>query len=206
MSAQITEQALLACIAESSWDFGNQVLYDMCHHNADHKTDGVIIGKIWIIGRAYSAAIERRRGPGNGDVDSFYESAVAPKIRNSSIDAWFEEIRSGKQTDLALHLETHKRVMDLFTTISGLEQRSLASKYLHFHFPDRFYIYDSRAQKAISQLTPPVGRKLPPLREHDYDYARFVLRCEALRRQLETRTAKPLTPRHLDNLLLSFKP
>ncbi len=178
----------------------------MCRENPDHKADGIIVGKIWLIGRSYGAAVERRPSPDNSDVDSFYECEVAPKIRNSAIDAWFGEIRSDKEDDLSMHLEIHKRVMDLFTAISGVEKRSLASKYLHFHFPERFYIYDSRAQRAISRLTSPVGRKLPPLREHDYDYARFFLRCESLRRQFETQLARSLTPRDLDNIRLSFKP
>lgn len=206
MRVELTDDLLNRALAGSVWDFGNQVLYDMCRNNPEHKADGIILGKIWLIGRSYSAAIERRRGTANADAESFYESDVAPKIRNSEIDRWFDGIRNGQSADLALHLEAHKRVLDLFTSISRLEQRSLASKYLHFHFPERFFIFDSRAQKAISRLTPPVGRKLPPLREHDYDYARFVLRCEALRQRLEERLARPLSPRDLDNILLSFKP
>jgi len=37
----------------------------------------------------------------------------------------------------------------LFSKISGLNKRSLASKYLHFHVPELFYISDSRAYDAM---------------------------------------------------------
>lgn len=41
------------------WSFGNQILYDMCLKNPSHTNENVIIGKIWLIGRSYAAAIER---------------------------------------------------------------------------------------------------------------------------------------------------
>ena len=42
--------------------FGNQVLYQMCRDHPGHTDTDVISGKMWLIGRAYSAAIERRAG------------------------------------------------------------------------------------------------------------------------------------------------
>ena len=107
---------------------------------------------------------------------------------------------------MALNLETHMRVMELFTEISGLEKRSLASKYLHFHFPARFYIYDSRAAKAIAKLTKPIGRSLPPLREHDNVYARFSLRCQDLKGKIASIAGRHLSPREFDKVLLAFEP
>lgn len=43
------------------WDFGNNILYTMCQENPKHEKEDIIIGKIWLIGRSYSAAIERRK-------------------------------------------------------------------------------------------------------------------------------------------------
>lgn len=43
---------------------------------------------------------------------------------------------------------THKWLTNIFCEITDLEKRSLASKYLHFHYPHLFYIYDSRSNKA----------------------------------------------------------
>ena len=195
---------LIESMADSVWDFGNKLLYDMCQEHPGHESDGVILGKIWLIGRAYSAAIERRRGQGNGDADAFYESVVAPSVRRSDIDKWFDAIRNSDTADLSIHLEVHKRLTDLFARISGIDNRSLASKYLHFHFPERYYIYDSRAVGSISMLIKPVGRKLPQLGLgiHDHEYACFVVRCIELRGRLESQLGRAISPRVLDNLLL----
>src|SRR5712692_9351087 len=152
MPPKLTSELVEGALLEKVWDVGNGVLYDLCAANPEHTRDDVIIAKIWLIGRTYAAAIERRRDKGDAVGDAFYETRVAPQIRDSDIDRWFKVLDSGSDTDMALNLETHKRVMDLFTKISGLEKRSLASKYLHFHFPSRFYIYDSRAYNAISEL------------------------------------------------------
>jgi hypothetical protein len=202
----MTEQQasfLRRAIAETSWDFGNQVLYEMCRANPDHKKDEVIIGKIWLIGRSYAAAIERRTKVEGAQGDAFYETKVAPTIRNSGIDSWFEKIRSGDEEDVPLHLEIHWRVTDLFKKISKLEKRSLASKYLHFHLPERFYIYDSRAQTVISKLTEPV-RKLPLLVKHDPVYARVFRRAHNLRKRFASLLGQPLSPREFDKVLLAY--
>ena len=55
----------------SSWDFGNSILYNLCQENFYHQDDQKILSKVWLIGRAYSAAIERRK---NKDTinDNFY--------------------------------------------------------------------------------------------------------------------------------------
>ena len=43
------------------WDAGNKVLYDLCANNFTHDNKSNIISKVWLIGRAYAAAIERRK-------------------------------------------------------------------------------------------------------------------------------------------------
>lgn len=45
----------------SRWEYGNSVLYRMCEEEPEHKEIDVIVGKIWLIGRSYAAAIERRK-------------------------------------------------------------------------------------------------------------------------------------------------
>ena len=62
----------------------------MCRTNPEHKLDQIIIGKMWVIGRTYAAAIERRTKIEGASGDAFYETVVAPKIRKSPIDSWFE--------------------------------------------------------------------------------------------------------------------
>jgi len=202
--AQLTPDFIKEAVSDTAWDFGNQVLYDMCKANPEHKSTQVIIGKIWLIGRTYAAAVERRRNKGSETGDAFYEEVVAPKIRQSDIDIWFEAIRASNKVDVALHLQTHARVTNLLTEISGLEKRSLASKYLHFHFPELFYIYDSRAQNVVSALTEPLGRRLPALQEHDHAYAQFFFRCRDLQQRLASLAGRSLSLREFDKVLLAF--
>jgi hypothetical protein len=204
MRALLTTEFIREATSQAAWDFGNQVLYDMCTANPGHNQDHIIIGKIWLIGRAYAAAIERRRTAGEALGDAFYETVVAPRIRESEIDAWFEAIRAGSSDDLTLHLEVHARVMRLFTEISGLEKRSLASKYLHFHFPQRFYIYDSRAYRVICELTDPVGKRILNLGDHDDVYGRFFVRCRDLSQRLDAQLGKRLSMREFDKVLLAY--
>lgn len=202
---QLTSRRVQEALSGMLWDFGNQVLYDLCSRNWGHKRDDVIVAKVWLIGRAYAAAIERRDPATDSPVgDPFYQDIVAPKIRNSPIDSWFCNLAASPTADTASCLETHFRLMKLFSEISGRDQRSLASKYLHFHFPMRFYLYDSRAQRVIPTLALPVGRKLPTLREYDNCYARFFLRCLTLSHQIASLAGRHPTPRELDKVLLAY--
>lgn len=204
MKVKLTTEFVKQALEEKVWDFGNQVLYDLCRMNPDHKRKDIILAKIWLIGRSYAASIERRRDKGeaaSGDV--FYEKTVGPKILCSPIDAWFCELAN--DPNIALVLATHARVMNLFADISGLEKRSLASKYLHFHFPELFYIYDSRASTAISRLTSSVKKhRLASLEKYDAVYARFFLRCLDLNKEVDSLVGKHLTPRDVDKVLLAW--
>jgi len=135
---QITKQEIDEALEKNRvWDLGNRALYDLCSSHPHHKTNEEIIAKVWLIGRAYSAAIERRK---NKDLDSpgdfFYENKVAPAIKNSEIDDWFDLLKNYPTPENAIAI--HFRLTKLFCDISKLEKRSLASKYLHFHFRKLF--------------------------------------------------------------------
>lgn len=195
---QPTVDDIQEAISNKLWDFGNQVLYKLCAENPDHKSDDVIVAKVWLIGRSYAAAIERRRKTDGILGDRFYEKCVGPKIRSSEIDDWFGALRNASNVDVLMGLQIHKKVMGLFSEIANQEKPSLTSKYLHFHFPTRFYIYDSRAAKAIAALTKPIA----PSPGYDDLYARFFARCEALNKQMTPILGRGLSPREIDKVLL----
>ena len=46
---------------QSEWDFGNEILYKMCEEYFTHEQTDKIIGKVILVGRAYTAAMERRK-------------------------------------------------------------------------------------------------------------------------------------------------
>ena len=200
----VTKQAIEDALKKNRvWDLGNKVLYDLCSLNPRHKTDEEIIAKVWLIGRSYSAAIERRKNKtADSEGDFFYENTVAPKIKNSEIDKWFEMIRMNPTPEIAVKI--HSKLTNLFSEISGLDKRSLASKYLHFHFEDLFFIYDARAVKAISSITQRPQKVVVdiPDDEADLAYKSFFQRCLWLQNDLKSLLGRKPSPREIDKIFL----
>ena len=52
--ATITKELVNRACGGTPWDVGNKVLYEMCRQYPAHKDVGEIVGKIWLIGRAYA--------------------------------------------------------------------------------------------------------------------------------------------------------
>jgi hypothetical protein len=140
----------------------------------------------------------------------FYMERVAPAIKQEPIDKWIASVRHIKRLtskNIADSLRCHKKVMDLFTRIArGTTKRSLASKYLHFHAPNAFFVYDSRASSRVRHELR--GRQkhaaLPEL-DCDKEYQKFCDRCLRYREVLEKKFGKRVTPRQLDTILLDFQ-
>ena len=193
----------IECARQKSVDeLGNQVLYDLCENHPYHKSDEEIVAKVWLIGRAYAASIERRRNA-DGLVDDFYLE-VARKMKVSDIDTWIESISPTAAPGGPETIRAHKQLTDLFKSISGLGKRSLASKYLHFHRPNAVYIYDSMASEAINYVVPRL-REIPDIAAEisDPDYKKFVRHCVWLREHIaHPPHSVELAPRQIDNLLL----
>jgi hypothetical protein len=211
LNRQQSEQMITLAMIEkatacSVWDKGNKVLYDMCSKYPSHKEDDEIIAKIWLIGRSYAAAIERRKQQSEHSGDAYYIEHVAPMIRTSKIDQLLEPLKNYKE--IADHnfeeiLAIHFYVTDLFNRISGLDKRSLASKYLHFHHPMLFFIYDSRAYSGIRKYSSIIGRGIQATDVlADNEYRKFSVKCLALRSYIREQFGEDLKPREIDNLLL----
>jgi hypothetical protein len=75
----------VALNAHSVWDFGNEVLYKLCHDHPNHTAADHIVAKAWLIGRAYAASLERRSGF-KIESDTFYVHRVVPAFQNSGLD------------------------------------------------------------------------------------------------------------------------
>ena len=193
----------------SRWEFGNSILYQMCEDNPLHNDADVVIGKIWLIGRSYAAAIERRKNADDYQGDDFYYDAVAPKMLEigKELDSRIESLKNntGIIADCVPEiLSTHKYLMDAFMDLTGLEKRSLASKYLHFHCPEKFFIYDSRARAAIGKIVKRPNKKiLLGIDDHDAEYGDFVCRMLELQEYLDEKLEVYEKPRAIDSFLLS---
>lgn len=194
---------------DSRWEFGNSILYQMCEDNPLHNDADVLCGKILLIGRSYAAAIERRKNADDYRGDDFYYDAVAPKMLEigDELDNRIESLKNntgGIFDCIPEILSTHKFLMDAFTEVTGLEKRSLASKYLHFHCPEKIFIYDSRAKAAIRIIVKRPDKKiLSELVEYDAEYGDFVCRMLELQKYLDEKLGVHEKPRSIDSFLLS---
>lgn len=204
LDSKITKALVAQATARSPWDVGNKALYDLCARYPHHRDGDEIIGKLWLIGRAYAAAIERRRKKTAFTGDAFYTDYVAPRLIAEDVDSWLaplSKMRDVSADNISAILRAHARLTGIFSDLTALNKRSLASKYLHFHFPRLFFIYDTRATDALSRLGIR-GAKTGAAHEGDKAYRAFCARCLSLRDQTEARFDTRLTPRQLDNLLL----
>lgn len=197
-------------VSYDNWVYGNEVLYSMCDKSPFHTDVHEIVGKIWLIGRSYAAAIERRKGSVQ-DSDDFYYEVVGPSMLDNGLELdnrlnKLREYSYPTRENLPEIIDTHKFLTDLFYSITNLEKRSLASKYLHFHCPQLFYIYDSRASQGIRKYVR-LNRKSQVSylgSSFDVEYLDFSLRMIELQDYVEENFNRRLMPRELDNLLLYF--
>lgn len=192
------------------WHVGNTVLYRMCADYPGHTDARASIAKVLLIGRTYAAAIERRKKARGGSEtigDSFYVDEVGPAFLKSRIDEFLAAVPlDGDIGDTWMRaLEVHAHLVGIIRALTGDKKRSLASKYLHFHRPELFFIYDSRAAQSIARLSKgfkrshrrvPTGADLP--------YGVFVVRALEIRDRILADHGKCLTPRQLDRILLKI--
>ena len=198
---------------DSRWKFGNDILYEMCRNYPEHKRADVIVGKLWLIGRAYAAAIERRKDPKEEKAtDDFYFNVVANEMLKIG-EELDNRIGNLKKYDVISNdnleeiVSTHKFLTDIFKSISGQYNRSLASKYLHFHVPNMFYIYDSRAielAKKLIRLEKNDKKSKDLSLAGDDQYIDLVKRLIFFQEYVKCQFGVTMTPRQIDSYLLNY--
>lgn len=192
------------------WDLGNKILYDLCRNNFTHDTADKVLAKTWLIGRSYSVALERRKNKIN-DNEEFYLNTVVNTFIESKLDIILKNLLNYNNIsidNLPKILFAHKYLTEQIFKITELEKRSFSSKYLHFHLPELFYIYDSRAVSAIRLHVPKLPNELRILAEdtnYDKEYSHFSYKCFWLQKTISEKYNVSLTPRQLDNFLLNTK-
>src|SRR5712692_6281457 len=120
----LTTEFVTEAVEDKTWDLANCVLYRLCTEHPDHTCNDANIAKVWLIGRAYAAAVERRRKKDNLRSDEFYAAVIGPTFRQ--LDAWFAEFKERRLTPPQLH----KKIVELLKDMTYLEKRSFVSKYL----------------------------------------------------------------------------
>ena len=195
------------------WKLGNDILYDMCKKYPFHIEETEVIAKVWLIGRSYAAAIERGAidKDGKENTELIYES-ILPEVfseYNNKID---DSLSKTNSSDLKQIFSTYDLVLECFNKISNKWNRSLTSKYLHFHKPENYYLMDSRAKTGLKNvlealsINSPLKRSdimnYPILHKESEDYIRFYLKCQKCHKVLEEEFNRKLSKRDFDNLLL----
>lgn len=208
----VKKEEVIKATRKNIWDFSNEILYKLCNDNFEHRMTDKVLAKIWIIGRTYAATIERRKKKRRSQSNyNFAKETVAPVVIKSRIDKILKPLKNEKEItnrNILEILAAHKYVQDLFYKITRLEKRSLASKYLHFHLPYLFYLFDSRANKKIREYKKMIG-KIPPemkkiinSKRVDKNYALFYVHAFLLRNKIYEKYKIKLLPRQVDNMLL----
>lgn len=191
----------------SPWDFFNDQIYKLCDSHPEHTITDKILAKVLIIGRTYAAAIERRKNKSEEN-DAFYIEKVAPLFKKLDLDAAIAKVKvqsTSHKTQILKILKLHQLLTKATFNLTKQNKRSFASKYLHFHLPHHFFIFDSRATKAISSLNIIADKELIKNANIDEEYGVFFLKCWHLQKQINEEHGVSLTPREIDNLLISVE-
>lgn len=208
---QITRADILRATDESRdpWSVSDSVLYQLCQEYPNHRDTKGVTAKMLLIGRTYAATAERGRSAGpnpESSNDTFYTVELPKAIKASRLDAIMTKVRSHQRITPAnaeAILTAHTDLMNTLRGLTGVSKRSLASKYLHFHEPDLFFIFDTRAVCAMRTVAKRKRKRGERLGWHvDQQYAAFVEAALSLRDDLEAEFDIQLRPRHIDRILL----
>ena len=205
---QISKKQIDECLKPKAWDLGNRTLYKLCEENFDHSTSEKIVAKTWLIGRSYSVALERVKKKKYSS-DNFYINRVVPEFKNSNIDLLLNRLKflEVNMENSSKILESHFYLTKMIRNITDMDKRSFASKYLHFHLPNLFFIYDSRAVLSLKKIVPVLPadmKKYSKTLSFDSSYTDFLFRCLYLQKIIASEQNIILNPREIDNLLLEF--
>lgn len=196
MKLTLTREFITDALSQSILDPKVRALYDLCFLHRHHQRGEIVADKLRLITRLYA---DSPAWPGK----NFSAEVTAHNLSRSPVDSWFGALSTAEELNSALLLELHKRLMGVFAEQTEDEARSLASKYLHFHFPELFYVYDTRIATAISLLMEGDCGFLA-LAEFDAPYGRFHACCRRLTERIAPLVGRRLSPRELDRVLRAW--
>jgi hypothetical protein len=196
MKLSLTREFITDALSQSILDPKVRALYDLCFMHRHHRRDEVVADKLRLLTRLYA---DSPSWPAKG----FSAEATAHNLTRSHVDHWFGAITTAEELDVSLLLELHRHLMKVFRDLSDEEARSLASKYLHFHFPELFYVYDTRIATALSLLMHGDCGFLA-LADFDPAYGRFHACCRKLTERITPLVGRRLSPRELDRVLRAW--
>lgn len=151
-----TEQLAAAAHSfDQDWGGVDDVLYRLCATSPGHSSRRTVTAKLALVGRAYSAGLERCVTPPK-DEQAITVIADFVTAHGNEVDAIIEPVRLLEEplTDAALKsiVAAHGALLGLLhgVTTAGRTPRSFAAKYLHFHNP-LVPIYDEYARVGLTK-------------------------------------------------------
>lgn len=195
-------------VTNKDWDHGNDILYEIVANTPTHTSRSTVFTKVLFIGRIYAAAVERRKKHTKLPTVKFYTEKVWPTFRDMKLDesiAQAKKLSIDREEDLDEILLLHGKLVKGLSKITNVDKRSFASKYLHFHLPNHYFLYDTRAIKAVKKIPvemPAKAAKKKYKKGIDRAYADYFYKCLAIRKLAsKTENGYPI-PRVVDNYLL----
>ena len=173
--------------------FGNQLLYRLCKKYKKTTQWQQVYAKVWIIGRTYAAPVERNKKGVN--IEQFSKDFINFNKRNK-FDKLLFNIKCEEDA-----MKVYKKFLDFIFKETGQYNRSFASKYLHFHRPKWFKIYDSYTKKATNALS---NIKSDLKGDVDKIYADFYAKENDINNYIKKEYGEKLNNRDLDTLLFKI--
>lgn len=208
MSTVLNFNDILNAKQSQRWSIANETLYTLCQTYPTHEDIEATVAKLWIIGRTYNAQIERRKTSAEQKQKDLENGGiyhvVAKTLQESDIDQRLNQLVELVKVDtsnLIQVLSVHEQFMRLLYDHLKQRNTSFASKYLHFHFPNLFFILDNQAENALNQFDLNYA-DTDYAEAHDIRYRRFCNHVLTLRNVIQSSYNMSMTPRQLDNLLL----
>lgn len=194
------------------FDVLNSMLYQAVADNPSNTDKPQIIGKLMLIGRTYSASLERRKKQGNGSDERHALEviiAAADAIAASNCPKLLDSIAvNDKLTAKRLPeaVAIHRELCKALAIANNRENSSLASKYLHFHRPEFFPIVDSFVRKGWSWVMDEleISYKGWSVFGKVERYKDWCIRVLELRALMEQSLHQAVSLRQVDNYLLSI--
>ncbi len=196
MTNTLTREFITEALADSVLEPRIRALYELCFMHRHHFHDQLVADKLRMLVRVCADRGITMAG--------FSPESVAHRLGRAGVDRWFGGLATAEQLDVALLLEVHKRMMEVFDDVGVAEARSLASKYLHFHFPELYYVHDSRVEAAALALGQGECGFLA-LADHDSAYGRFYACARKLAERMRPLVGRRLSPRELDRVLRAWQ-
>jgi hypothetical protein len=191
---------------ENDWALVADELTSLCRRYPTHAVRAQVVAKVVIVGRTYSAGIERCISPPPG-TQAVMLAADHLYARRDEVDDIVHAVRRVDEPlteeSMALIVEQHGRLVELIAALPECSRRprSFASKYLHFHHPI-VPIIDSYAHEHLGRIVRWDKNDVPFPRPAGADPAYWDYCVRLLRLQRACRQAGlEVTTRQLDVFL-----